>query len=161
MPLTVNEWNSYYIAAATPAVSGIHWEVVVWTFTPWSQAIWNAGFINDNIAGITATLAKRVCRASTATEAVGMTRTTDLSWVGVRRARTFSFTFQTNMNVSTCIALITALHKHISADNNHSWEKFHLVELNILIQNSSKQPKSSLLLTFRPLSEAFIRRSWY
>ena len=41
------------------------------------------------------------------------------------------------------------------------WEKFHLVELNILIQNSSKQPKSSLLLTFRPLSEAFIRRSWY
>jgi len=41
------------------------------------------------------------------------------------------------------------------------WEKFHLVELNILIQNSSKQPKSSLLLMFRPLSEAFIRRSWY
>ena len=26
---------------------------------------------------------------------------------------------------------------------------------------SSKQPKSYLLLTFRPLSEAFIRRSWY
>ena len=44
---------------------------------------------------------------------------------------------------------------------NHYREKFHLVELNILIQNSSKQPKSSLLLTFRPLSEAFIRRSWY
>ena len=26
---------------------------------------------------------------------------------------------------------------------------------------SSKQPKRYLLLTFRPLSEAFIRRSWY
>ena len=43
----------------------------------------------------------------------------------------------------------------------HSGEKFHLVELNILIKISSKQPKSSLLCTFRPLSEAFIRRSWY
>jgi len=43
----------------------------------------------------------------------------------------------------------------------HSGEKFHLVELNILIKISSKQPKSSLRLTFRPLSEAFIRRSWY
>jgi len=31
----------------------------------------------------------------------------------------------------------------------------------ILMQISSKQPKSSLLLMFRPLSEAFIRRSWY
>ena len=29
------------------------------------------------------------------------------------------------------------------------WEKFHLVELNILIKISWKQPKSSLLLTFR------------
>jgi len=35
------------------------------------------------------------------------------------------------------------------------------VELIVLIQISSKQPKSYLLLTFRPLSEAFIRRSWY
>ena len=31
----------------------------------------------------------------------------------------------------------------------------------VLIKISSKQPKSALLLTFRPLSEAFIRRSWY
>jgi len=38
---------------------------------------------------------------------------------------------------------------------------YHLVELNILIKISSKQPKSSLLFTFRRLSEAFIRRSWY
>jgi len=31
----------------------------------------------------------------------------------------------------------------------------------LLIQISSKQPKSYLLLTFRPISEAFIRRSWH
>ena len=48
-----------------------------------------------------------------------------------------------------------------SGHDRRNWEKFHLVELNILIKISSKQPKSSLLLTFRPLSEAFIRRSWY
>ena len=48
-----------------------------------------------------------------------------------------------------------------SGHDTRNWEKFHLVELNILIKISSKQPKSSLLLTFRPLSEAFIRRSWY
>ena len=46
------------------------------------------------------------------------------------------------------------------ANETHNREEFHLVGLNILIKNSSKQPKSSLLLTFRPLSQAFIRRSW-
>ena len=39
--------------------------------------------------------------------------------------------------------------------NTGYWEKFHLVELNILVQNSSKPTKKIIyFLTFRPLSEA-------
>ena len=50
---------------------------------------------------------------------------------------------------------------HIRTDGQLTLRKVSFGWIKRTNKISSKQPKSCLLLTFRPLSEAFIRRSWY